>query len=1194
MTTTIVTTGKENPYVGPRPLEAGDLFYGRLVETYELFDLLVAERIVLLYSPSGAGKTSLLQAGVIPRLKDDGFRVLPPIRISASDFAEAELGSEGNRYVLSVLLRLEQARVREPRRRKRQLEELRAMTLVQYLRRHPVATSKSRHCVLIFDQFEEVLTADPTDLKAKEEFFEQLGEALEDRTYWALFAMREDYLAGLDEYRDFLPTHLEITYRLNLLRGQNALQAIIEPAAAHDVEFSRRAAEKVYDDLRQLHGLHEGDTSGTTKLGEHVEPVQLQVVCRSLWQRRRHPEQIDETDTAELQTNEALGDYYVECLQRVVTETGADERGLRDWFDEKLITREGLRNQTSEGPTGRSRMDRRILTSLVDSYLLRSESVRGGTWYELAHDRLIDPVLQSNDRWRKDTFIPLQHKAREWLEYDRADDFLLRGKAFIDAERWAARHAGQLSDKEQAYLDACRQAWRRERRSSYVRKGMISLTVLLVVAVLVALVAILLARRQAQISESRQLVTIGLRTLSVDPELSILLALEAAERSRESQGHLSEADRDLLYRAVGASRLRATFVRPPPPATAALGRQSGAIPPPASVTRPPESLMDIALDPDGRTIAAAGWDGRVTIWRTDNGGLIRELRPGGRDRGKLVPVTSIAFHAADNSLAVGGQDGTVTIVDAVSGGIRGRVRTASEVVDLTYDQGSGRLAAVSKDGAVSVWNAQRRKLLTLSASPRVASARAVAFSPDGRSLAVGGVGGILKLWDIATRSPRQYFIGHTADVDSVALSPDGRLLGSASLDGSAKVWDAETGRNITTLAGHTGSLLDVAFSPDGARLSTASIDGSAKVWDAATGRELLSLLGHKKAVSATIFDPTGTTLFTSSWDGLVKRWDVASGHSGFVNSVAFDRDGRRLVTASADKTARIWDFASGRELHVLSGHTAEVRQAVFSPDGRLVATASTDRTARIWEARTGRQVHVLPAKTPLNAVAFSPGFGGLVATAGSDGSVVLWDTSTGRRVLALPSHPGGVNGVAFDPGGFRVATAGVDGVTIWEIASGRAVRKIPDHTGAVLRVSYSDDGRFLATAGEGGTAALWDAHSGRLLRTFRGHASAVSDVVFCKDCERLATASWDRTVRVWDLTEQRSTPELTIVQPAQINSVAFSPDDRYLATAGADKTINEFPLDDDDLVQLAESRVTRSLTPEECETYLHETCPSGD
>src|SRR4051794_22844288 len=228
-------TANDNPYVGPRPftlndVEKGHDLYGRNREVSQLFDLLIATRIVLLYSPSGAGKTSLIQAKLVPKLEEEEFEVLPIIRVGIDTTPIAgvvNIPNSVNRYIFSTLYSLD---VELPEGQQSSLAELAGLDLATYLEHHSKGKDDGKLRVLIFDQFEEILTVDPTDVKVKEAFFAQLGAVLRDQSLGVLFAIREDYIAPLDPYRHLLPTRLSSTFRLDLLEEPAALLAIKEPA----------------------------------------------------------------------------------------------------------------------------------------------------------------------------------------------------------------------------------------------------------------------------------------------------------------------------------------------------------------------------------------------------------------------------------------------------------------------------------------------------------------------------------------------------------------------------------------------------------------------------------------------------------------------------------------------------------------------------------------------------------------------------------------------------------------------------------------------------------------------------------------------------------------------------------------------------------------------------------------------------
>jgi hypothetical protein len=297
--------------------------YGRAREARDLFDLLVSERIVLLHSPSGAGKSSLIQAALIPHLidEDEGFRVLPLIRVN-----EPPRQPIANRYLYSLLHSLENM---VPLDQRLPIETLAQLSLAGYLEQRLSAQDEAQSIVFIFDQFEEILSLDPTDGEAKADFFTQVGYALRDQQRWALFAMREDYLGALEPYRRFMPTRLDNTFRLELLGPDAADQAIQKPALSCAVDFQMEAVQQLRDDLRKMR-VQQPDGQAVERLGPYIEPVQLQVVCSRLWEEYGASGQITLDNVKSIgNVDEALADYYAASVKRPPAERRARTSGAR-------------------------------------------------------------------------------------------------------------------------------------------------------------------------------------------------------------------------------------------------------------------------------------------------------------------------------------------------------------------------------------------------------------------------------------------------------------------------------------------------------------------------------------------------------------------------------------------------------------------------------------------------------------------------------------------------------------------------------------------------------------------------------------------------------------------------------------------------------------------------------------------------
>ncbi len=450
-----------NPYVGPRPFEPGERLYGRDREISELDHFLAAERIVLLHSPSGAGKSSLLQAGMMPRLREC-YDVWGPVRVGLEP--PPALAGRVNRYALSALAGFEEG---VPERLRRPLETLAGQTLHDYVDGRPHRRSAPHNLLLIFDQFEEVLTVEPLAVAAKRELFDQLGELLRNPRVSALLALREDYLAALDPYARQVPSHLHNRFRIDLLGLDGARAAIVEPALAAGREFP--AADRLVHDLATMQ-VQQPDGSFRAQRGHHVEPVQLQVVCFRLWHAMPAGKRSIEAGDLERfgDVTEALGGYYADSVSRLAAGDDARERAIREWFGEALITTEGIRGQVLRGAGESEGLDNELIARLLDSHLVRAEQRAGATWYELAHDRLIAPVRADNAAWGAEYLSEFQQRAALWQRQGRPPSLLLQDQELAAAERWAAG-SSVTTEVELRYLAESREAQAvadRERRQA--------------------------------------------------------------------------------------------------------------------------------------------------------------------------------------------------------------------------------------------------------------------------------------------------------------------------------------------------------------------------------------------------------------------------------------------------------------------------------------------------------------------------------------------------------------------------------------------------------------------------------------------------------------------------------------------------------------------------------------------------------
>ncbi len=515
---TVTGFGDSNPFVGPRPIQQGEALYGRTTEVEDLYDRLQARRIVVLHSPSGAGKSSLVQAGLVPKLKGGRYDVWKPIRVNLDPQGLEGLPEGTNRYLLSAMVSLEEELPPEHRRSPAQLAPL---DFLEYLDGRPRRKGKQgRSVALLFDQFEEVLTVEPRAVEAKREFFAALGRALETENYWALFIIREDYLAALAPYRDHIPTQLANTFRLDLLGLAGAREAAQKLALSRGRTFP--GVDKLVSDLSTVQEM-QPDGTYVAEEGMYVEPVQLQVVCRRLWDAIPEDAQSIEAEDIEeyADVSQSLAGYYAEAVHTVARGDGGLERRIRDWAGQELIVG-GHRSQVRQDAGTLAGFGSELLGRLLDTYLVRTEQRAGANWFELSHDRLVEPVLEDNEAWAQRHLHPLQVQAKLWEDGRRARALLLGADGLPDAQTWAKDNPELLTEGEREFLELSR-ALREEEARQQRRLRVFTITVAVVAVVAMALGGLAWVAERRADAQRRE---------AVMAKEEAVAATEAAERAK--------------------------------------------------------------------------------------------------------------------------------------------------------------------------------------------------------------------------------------------------------------------------------------------------------------------------------------------------------------------------------------------------------------------------------------------------------------------------------------------------------------------------------------------------------------------------------------------------------------------------------------------------------------------------------------
>ncbi|WP_165074477.1 protein kinase domain-containing protein [Paludisphaera rhizosphaerae] len=450
-------------------------------------------------------------------------------------------------------------------------------------------------------------------------------------------------------------------------------------------------------------------------------------------------------------------------------------------------------------------------------------------------------------------------------------------------------------------------------------------------------------------------------------------------------------------------------------------------------------IAAVAVSPDGRILATAGYDRRVTLWPLDGVGTSRRLE------GHTDEVHAVAFSPDGRRVASAGLDRTVRIWDVESGSQLSVIRGHDGMVgSLSFLPDGVRIATASADRTVRVWDAGTEQEIRRFQGPD--RLEGLAVSPDGREIAAAA-GGSVEVWDVEAppnphtlRSPSLLTYGGAGEC--IAFSPDGALLVTGHGDHALRVWDFPSRKLLRVVKGHDGPIKRVAFSPDGRIIAAGDDRKMMRLWDAATGESRGAFPEQAGRIAGLVFSLDGRTLFSADSSKTITAWDFATrqplytldGHVDDIFDLAVSPDGRTLASASGDDTCIVWDLVERRPRATLRGHANVVDTVAFSPDGKIVATASSDRTVRLWDAADGSPRGVLEGHVDaLESLAFNPD--GRLASSSADQTIRIWDVPSRQTVLILKGHTDRIPEIRFSPDGGALVSASDDRtIKIWQAA----------------------------------------------------------------------------------------------------------------------------------------------------------------
>ena len=1067
-------------------------FCGRENEVAELFRLVRRETLTILFGRSGLGKTSLLQAGLFPALRDADFF---PIRIRL-DFSGQSVDAL-TQIIDEIAVQSRLHNVQPPSHLSVPQDEG-ANTLWECFNRREAdfwsADDRILTPVLVLDQFEEVFTLghkDATQRAHSEALLQQIGDLVENRRPESLRArielnpalagdyvprrervrivlsFREDYLPDFDVLYDYIRARTS-----NRLRLQPMTMAAAEAAVLSAGDGRLVTADVAPAIIRFVSGADVSGQIGTPT----VEPALLSLVCRELNEQRIVSG--EETISANLIRDDSARQIIEQFYRQGFV--GLDKR-VRQFVEDRLLTAAGHRDSCAmDNALSVPGVSDVALQSLVERRILRREEIGGQVRLELIHD-LLAGVANTSRTQRRETeaiasynkMLAGQRKQKRWIIFGAFALIVAQGFLFwlawdVFQLKAVAKHnfAALLAEKAERAFDEQRFNEARV-LSAHALAGLDSTRD-------IALPASLFGRRIANPSDRPTIVNgHGANIAILSPDGKFLAALGS--------------DKSLAIWSMDTENV-----------VALQGKGT-------------DRIESLAFSPDSRTLAGASDSNTMRIWNVENGKTLVTIS------GHEKPIMSVAFSPDGKIVVSGSADNTVRLWNATNGNLLATLSGHDKTVrSVTFSANGRNVASGADDNTIRLWDVFTGKALSTLHGHNNA-VESVALSPDGKLIATGARDKSIRLWDIASSRPVASLTGHTNSVSRIVFSPNGQLLASGSKDKTVRLWDVTSRKELRILGGHPGNVRMVAFSTDGKNV-VSSGGHTITRWTLASDMDLGTLRGHEDRINVVRYSPDGLTLATGADDNTIRLWDASNGkllatlagHDRPVKSIAYSSDGRRLVSGSMDSTVRLWDITSGRLLSIVGTHDAPVESVAMAPDGLKVASGSQDKTIRLWNIADGKPLaSLIGHEKSVNSVAFSPD-GHLLASGSEDKSVRLWDVTSGKEVRVLK---GGVYSVVFSPDGKLLASGYFGGFKLWEVASGELVHAfdIGFRKYEYQCIVFSPDGKTLGAI-SGSTLRLWDTSSGKALGDAI-EARLAAD--FSPDGKWIVAGYRANTVRIW-------------------------------------------------------------------------------
>ncbi|MBV6625333.1 MAG: caspase family protein [Rivularia sp. (in: Bacteria)] len=1095
------------PYMGLNAFSPEDAryFYGRENLTQQLIYQVKNNPFVAVVGASGSGKSSLVQAGLIPALRKGK-------QIPNSEQWLIKILRPGNNPLEALAAIFSSFYPFSP---ENFVYQLRNIT-------QPIT-------VLVIDQFEELFTL--ASIKDREKFLEILLTAVQyasDRLK-LIITLRADFVASCLEVGSLIKllqdSSLLVPPQLN---QDNYRQVIVKPAEQVGLKVEPELTEILLRDL--------DDSVGDLPL--------LEFVLEQLWQHRHqgeltlkvYQEKLGGIKGALQRESQAVYENLPlsaqECAKWIflsLTQLGEGTEDTRRRILKSDLIVEKFPVELVE----------KTLAAFVAAKLIVVGNEHGETaelctksnsiTVEVAHEILIRHwnTLRSwleENRSRLRLQRQVSQAAQLWKQNGENNDFLLHGVRLAEAEDIYLQYADELSSNVKQFIEACLkqrkyQQFEEKRRLRRAQRGLVALSILGIAACSFAGLAYLQGR-EANIREIQALNSSSKANLLSDRQLEALI--NSVEAGKQLQKTIAVPS-PLRYQTLNALQQIMSKIREK---NRFQGHTSWA--------------NSVSFSPDGKIIASASSDNTVKLWRRD-GKLINTLVA--HDAG----VNSVSFSPDGKIIATAGDDETIKLWDAEGKLLKSFRAHDSGIKSISFSGDGEKIISGSNDTKIKIWNRNGKLLNTLSG--HLESVNHAIYSEDNQMIVSAGNDNTVKLWS-ADGKLLKTLQGHEKDVFGVSFSPNGQFIASASYDGTIKLWNRNgnllntvpAGKTIKiwnhnntltdTFINHNNQINSISLSPDGNFMATASDDYTVRLWNI---NSLLTktFFGHTDEVTSVKFTKNGQQIHSVSDDGTMKIWrkdgkllKTLSAPINNVTSFNISPD-KEIVFGSDDGILTIWS-QDNRLLHTLKAHQGWIININFSPDGQMFASSGIDGTIKLWTSN-GKLIKVLNNHNGwVTKVKFSPD-GKTIASAGADNTVKIWNRD-GELLHNLTAHTSSVWDINFSSDSNMLVSASADKtIKIWQ-RNGKLLETLSGHGDSITSVVFSPDGKAIASSSDDDTIKLWSSENGQLIKTIKGHNGNVRSVDFSPDGKTLVTASADKTVKLWDLQKVE-------LQPLKLNAL---------------------------------------------------------